>query len=157
MRARLNAASKEKNLTGITDIIEGKMVVNSFNDPSIIDDVLITKDEIKSPLIFPIGSTPQNIYFSSKKINPEPLYNTVQTLDLKDPKHGGISHNHIDDTDYFVPASPNIVLNIYNQNFCYIYYNGTSIKILNIVIQQRFYVFCIFQNMVFLRYNQNKS
>jgi hypothetical protein len=106
-----------KNITGVTDTIEGKMVVNSFNDPSIVDDVLITKDEIKAPLIFPIGSTPQNIYFSSKKINPEPLYNTVQILSLKDPEHGGISYNYIDDSEYFVPASPNIVLDIYNEQF----------------------------------------
>lgn len=106
-----------QNITGITDIIEGRMVVNSFNDPSIVDDVLITKNEIKAPLIFPIGSTPQNIYFSSKKINPEPLYNTLQTLELKPPKHGGTSYNHIDDVEYFIPASPNIVLNIYNEQF----------------------------------------
>ncbi len=106
-----------KSVTGVTDTIEGKMVVNSFNDPSIVDDVLITKDEIKAPLIFPIGSTPQNIYFSSKKINPEPLYNTVQILSLKDPEHGGISYNYIDDSEYFVPASPNIVLDIYNEQF----------------------------------------
>ena len=108
-----------KNITGTTDTIEGRMVVNSFNDPSILDDVLITKDEIKAPLIFPTNSTPQNIYFSSKKINPEPLYNTVQSFELKDPEHGGISYNHIDDVEYFIPASPNIILNIYNEKFNY--------------------------------------
>ena len=106
-----------QEIFGITDQIEEKMVVNSFNDPSIIDDVLITKDQIKAPLIFPIGSTPQNIYFINKKINPEPLYNTIQSFELKDPQHGGISYNYIEDVEYFIPSSPNIILNIYNEKF----------------------------------------
>lgn len=106
-----------KQISGTTYRVGQKVSINKFNDPSILDDFLITKDEIKNSLIFPIGSTPQNIYFENKKINPAPLYKTVQTMEIKSPEHGGTSFNNIDDVEYFIPSSPNIVLNIYNQKF----------------------------------------
>ncbi len=106
-----------KQVFGTTDRINGNVVINSFNDPSFLDDALITKDELKAPLIFPIGSTPQNIYIVNKKINPEPLYKTIQSLELKDPEHGGMSLNHMDGVEYFIPSSPNILINIYDEEF----------------------------------------
>lgn len=96
-----------------TTPVYGEFVLNDSNDISQLNDEVILIDNVKNNIIIPIGSTPNNIFIRNVKVNPTPLYNQVQTAEIKDPEYGGIAFNPLDNTEYYVPSSPNIIAKTY--------------------------------------------
>lgn len=106
-----------KNITGYTDVVEGDFYINNDNNISTIDDKLISIDTLKNAIAYPIASTPQNLIIRNVKVYPSPLYQTVESSELKQNEHGGYSENPYDGgMEYFVPASPNILIETYSSN-----------------------------------------
>lgn len=100
-----------KNIVGYTDINSNQFYINNDNDISSIDNKVIPLNTLKDNLLYPIGSTPQNLIIRNTKIDPYPLYNSNQNQQSATPEHGGYSINPYDsETEYFVPSSPNIVI-----------------------------------------------
>lgn len=104
-----------KTISGYTDVIDSELYINSDNDISVIDDKLIPLDNFKDTIVYPIGSTPQNLIIRNVKVYPSPLYNTLQTQELKDLQYGGYSENPYNSgLEYFIPSSPNILIETYS-------------------------------------------
>lgn len=106
-----------KTVTGNSNIIESEIFINKDNDISSMDDEVITIQSLKNSLVYPIGSTPQNIYINNIKVDPVPLYNfESNTQIVGELTHGGRSVDPYSESEYFVPSSPNIVLETYNSS-----------------------------------------
>jgi hypothetical protein len=104
-----------KEITGNSNIVESTIFINKDNNIYSIDDEVIPIQELRDSLIYPIGSTPQNIYINNIKLNPVPLYGQQNSLEnFEEPVHGGKSIDPYSGTEYFVPSSPNIILKKYN-------------------------------------------
>lgn len=102
-----------KNITGTTDIVSSSFLLNDKNDVSATTNYIAPISTFKQALVFPIGATPNNIIIENTKVTPQPLYKTIQTQVVRAPEYGGISYNYLENTDYYVPSSPNIVLTTY--------------------------------------------
>jgi hypothetical protein len=102
-----------KDYYGITDINTGQLIINDNNELSQTSNEQILIQTIKDSLLFPIGSTPTNIYINNEKVNPYPLYKTIQTQEIRDPEYGGIGYNPLENSNYFIPSSPNIAISTY--------------------------------------------
>lgn len=106
-----------KQITAETTPILDSFTLNDSNDISKIDDEIILIDNLKSKILLPSGSTPSNIYIRNTKVTPSPIYGQVSTLEIKQPTYGGRGFNPLDETEYYIPSSPNIVASVYtNQN-----------------------------------------
>lgn len=112
-----------KEIIGYSNIVEENIILNSDNDPYITkDETLLVSDLVKN-LLIPTDATPSNLIIEGKKINSLPVFTPAdiiigqsQPVDIavSEPlKYGGRSYYPLLDTDYFVPSSPNIVINSY--------------------------------------------
>lgn len=106
-----------QTINGITTINQDTAVINDSNNLYEESNEIISLMNLKDSLLFPIGATPTNIYIDNIKVNPYPLYKTIQTLEVREPENGGIGYNPLEDANYYVPSSPNIVFSTYeNKN-----------------------------------------
>lgn len=104
-----------KVVSGNSNIIESEIFINKDNDISSMDDEIISIQSLKDSLIYPIGSTPQNIYINNIKTDSAPLYGVDLNVEaVLDPSYGGRSVDPYSESEYFVPSSPNIILETYN-------------------------------------------
>lgn len=104
-----------KQVFGNSNIIQSEIVINKDNDISSMDDEIISVQELKNSLVYPIGSTPQNIYVNNIKVDPSPLYKIASSTEVvQDPSYGGRSLDPYTNAEYFIPSSPNIVIESYN-------------------------------------------
>ncbi len=102
-----------KSITGYTDPVISSAIINDNNDFSKTKDYPIFTSDVKQGVIFPVGSTPSNLILDNVKITPYPLYNTVQTQEVRDPEYGGLGYNLLDNSNYYIPSSPNIIIKSY--------------------------------------------
>lgn len=103
-----------KQVSGFTNEVYDEIIINDNNVLTEKNDVLIDTSNLKDYLIFPINATPTNLYVTNKKIDPSPLYGTVETTVVNEPEHGGNAYNPVDNSEYYVPSSPNILISHYN-------------------------------------------
>jgi hypothetical protein len=99
-----------KSISGSTNSVQSEAILNDNNDLSKLKDYPIFSSDLKKGIIFPIGSVPSSIVIENVKVTPQPLYQTIQAEIVRDPEHGGIAYNPIDNSNYYVPSSPNIVI-----------------------------------------------
>jgi hypothetical protein len=99
--------------TGMTKEYSGRVVLNDENlIDAISDDILLTSS-IKDSLPLPLGSTPQNLYIVNKKVPISPAYNETVEIQSEEIGYGGVGFNPIDNSEYYVPSSPNIFISQY--------------------------------------------
>lgn len=103
----------DQSIVGYTNSVISSAIINDNNDLSKTKDYPIFSSDLKQGIIFPIGSTPSQIIIDNVKITPYPLYNTIQTEQVRDPEYGGLGYNPLDGSNYYVPSSPNIVIKSY--------------------------------------------
>lgn len=105
-----------KNVYGTTTKIQDEIFINKDNDISSTDDEVLILQNIKDNLVYPLGSVAQNLIVENVKSNPYPLYGVVQALQVLEDAYGGRSINGFesDFPEYFIPSSPNIILETHN-------------------------------------------
>lgn len=102
-----------KTVTGVTDPNYSSFILNDTNNISELKNYLIEISEIKNALVYPINSTPNNIVIENSKVNPFPMYNTAQIEQTYSLEYGGFGLNYLDNQQYFVPSSPNVIISTY--------------------------------------------
>lgn len=102
-----------KQISGFTNEINDTIIVNDKNDISETQDVLLPSSDIKKYLAFPLNATPTSLYITNTKVSPSPIYGSPQATVVEEVEHGGIGYNPIDNTEYYVPSSPNILISHY--------------------------------------------
>ena len=107
-----------------SNTINDKIVINKDSDPAITSDELIYVSDLTKNLSIPVDATPKRLIVENTKINSQPIFTIDEifrdpgqpiTAQVYLPKYGGESYYSILDTKYFVPSSPNIILNTYTQ------------------------------------------
>lgn len=110
-----------------SNIVKDVIVLNKDNNPETSNNEIIYVSDLTKNLLIPIdAASPTQIIIDNKKIDPRPIFDKeeifrlpgspTQTAQFLPPQHGGESYYPFLDTKYFVPSSPNILLNSYSQN-----------------------------------------
>jgi len=104
-----------KVITGNSNSIQSEIFINKDNDISSMDDEVLSIQSLKDSLIYPIGSTPQNIYINNLQVDSIPLYKVDPNVEIyQEQAYGGRSIDPYSELEYFIPSSPNIILETYN-------------------------------------------
>jgi hypothetical protein len=108
-----------------SNVIEDFVIVNKDNDPDITADEIVYVSDLTKNLFIPPNATPVNLIIENKKIDSKPIFTIdeiyrepgqpLTALDFSQ-NYGGKSYFPLLDTQYFVPSSPNIIINSYSVN-----------------------------------------
>lgn len=107
-----------------SNVVEDSIIINKDNDPELTQDETIYVFELTKNLLIPTSGTPNRLIIENIKIDSKPIFTVeeiyrepgqpVTTLDFS-PNYGGKSYFPMLDTKYFIPSSPNIILNSYSE------------------------------------------
>ena len=108
-----------------SNVVEDSIIINKDNDPELTQDETIFVSELTKNLLIPTSGTPNRLIVENVKIDSKPVFTVEEiyrepgqpytSLDFS-PSYGGKSYFPMLDTKYFVPSSPNIILNSYSQS-----------------------------------------
>ena len=112
-----------------SNVIQDKVIINKDNDPDITQDETINVSDLLKNILIPVSGTPNSIIIESgKEDSNSPIFTvkdvyinrgqdeTVLITPVVAPEYGGKSYFPITDVNYFVPSSPNIIMNAYNDS-----------------------------------------
>ncbi len=114
IKASSNKYTKKRGTFQTTPKLDGFFVLNSENEISYTNDIVLDKDFINQTLIFPPGATP--VYVHVDNVKPSG-YKELQDIYIS-PTYDGYGGLSFDGGELnLVPASPNIIAQYINPNF----------------------------------------
>lgn len=116
-----------KDTVNYSNIVEDIFILNKDNNPDTTsDEIVYVSDLTKNLLLSTDATSPRYLIIDNKKVNPHPVFSEseifrepgqpIETAQFSPYEYGGESYYPMLDTRYFVPASPNILINIYSEN-----------------------------------------